>query len=268
MHFLSQPSFPASPLDNLDYYQVPLAILLGGARAVGFVAIHPLFSWLQIDVRLRLAIAVGLSGKLIAGLLASGQLEEFSLLFISALAVKEILIGLCLGLVLGLPIYGMQAAGDLIDFVRGGLAADHLDPMSASAQSDTARVLSVLALLWLIMSGAFTISIDILMESFALIPMQNFDIDLSWNAAIGLLHGIFEYGYRFAFPLFVLMFVIDFAWGMAAMGERSIQATEIGNSAKSLVLMIGLPIYLVALVALLGAEFQTVLSLIQEFLRN
>ena len=255
-------------MDNPDYFNLPLAILLGGARAVGFVAIHPMFSWLQIDVRLRLAIAVGLSGKISVGLLSSGQLDEYSFLFIAALAMKEVLIGLCLGLVLGLPIYGMQAAGDLIDYVRGGLAADQLDPMSASSQSDTARVFSVLALLWLVLSGAFAISIDILMESFTLIPMQIFDLQLSWDAATGLLHGIFEYGYRFAFPLFVLMFVIDIAWGMAAMGDRSIQATEIGNSAKSLILMIGLPVYLVALVALLGAEFQSVLSLTQEFLRN
>lgn len=254
-------------LESTDYYSFPVSLLLGSARALGFVAIHPMFSWLQLDVRLRLAIAVGLSGKSITNVMASDQFDNPALILVAALAIKEIIVGISFGLILGLPIYGLQAAGDILDYTRGGLAADHLDPISASTSSESARLLSALALLWMVVSGAFSVSLEILSESFSVIPLASFDTNLSWDPAIGLLHSIATYGVKFAFPLFILMLAVQIAWSLAGMGENSIKAEDVTTSVKSLILLVGLPIYLVALLSQLGDEFKAIVSMTQELIR-
>ena len=96
-----------------------VALLLGTARATGFVLLAPPFNSRSIPAPVKGALAMALSLLLSAKIAPS--LPEVSGGFMVVAAVTEVIIGAALGLVVQVLFTAVQMAGDLID-LTGGVA--------------------------------------------------------------------------------------------------------------------------------------------------
>lgn len=261
----------AQPFDFGEYVTILATVFAGSSRAIGFLLLFPMFSWFEIDQRMRLAFGLILSAPTIAALFATSAFETSSTLFVLLICLKEIALGMGLAVVLGLPIYAFQTVGDVIDYARGALQPNVTDPISAAASSDLGRVLVVVGLLWMVASGAFSIALEILITSHKTFPVATLnaaDIARPGVGVLELLDRMISFGLRFAAPLLLLMFAVTLAIGFATAGGGNIDINDQLTTLKNLVLVLGLPIYLLLLVDYLGAEFVASVTWVRELLRS
>src|ERR1700733_12351852 len=111
------------PIDQLLplIQQVFAAGTIGSGRLLGLIIYFPLFSYLQLkNSVLRLGVAIGLSVPSIAivyhDMALTAPMPYFQII---ALMMKEMAVGGVLGMLLGLPFWAAQTAGDVTDAFRG-----------------------------------------------------------------------------------------------------------------------------------------------------
>lgn len=252
-----------------EYVTVLATVFAGASRAIGFLLLFPMFSWFEIDTRMRLALGLILSSPTIAALFATSAFDTSSALFVLLICVKELAIGMGLALVLGLPIYAFQTVGDVIDYARGALQPNLTDPVSAATSSDLGRVMIVIGLLWMVASGAFSIALEILIVSHKTFPVAVLNAaDLSGPGFIDLLEKMTLFGLRFAAPILLLMFAVMLAIGFATAGGGNIDMNDQLATMKNLVMVVAVPVYLILLVDYVGAEFVAALATARELMRS
>ena len=121
------------------------AFLLGSARLLMIMNIAPFFAGTQITGQLRFVIMLAL--YLILHPMIVGQLppwrglELMSCVILGGLFVKEILLGLLLGLLAGMMFWTIQCAGFFIDNQRGAGMAQDTDPITGEQSSPTGTFL-------------------------------------------------------------------------------------------------------------------------------
>ena len=96
------------------------AAAIVSARPLGLAIVFPLFTQVRTGVLIRSGFALGLSLPILTGAVA--QMDGFehagSAFHLAFLAAKETFVGLLLGLLLGVPFWGVQAVGEVMDTQR------------------------------------------------------------------------------------------------------------------------------------------------------
>ena len=115
------------PFKPLEPYIFAAAFAL--ARMLAMMAVFPVFDRLGVTGFVRNSIAVVISIPLIPMIAAHLEGEQLSLGLITALILKEVIVGLVVGLVLAVPLYAAEAAGDILDLQRGSSSATLSDPL-------------------------------------------------------------------------------------------------------------------------------------------
>ena len=135
--------------------QVPavtlVALLLGTARAAGFVMLAPPFNSRSIPAPVKGALAMALSVLLSAKI--APTLPEVSGGFLLVAAVTEVIIGAALGFVVQVLFTAVQMAGDLIDLTGGFSLQPAYDPLAMTNNSSVGRLHYLLATTLLFSSG-------------------------------------------------------------------------------------------------------------------
>jgi flagellar biosynthesis protein FliR len=142
------------------YPQLPLGMLIF-ARCAGAVCLAPPTGWRYFPVSLRLAVAAAISLPL--GLTFSGSmaaLDSHSLAYLSAL-VRELAVGLALGLPLWLLVWGFGAAGGLVDEVNG---------WSGEGEGPLGQFLPLLACVLFVLLNGLHWLVAFLQASYGLLP--------------------------------------------------------------------------------------------------
>ena len=128
------------------------ALLLGTARATGFVLLAPPFNSRTIPAPVKGAFALALSLLLstqIAPTAARGRPPGFLLVA----AVTEVVIGAALGFVVQVLFTAVQMAGDLLDVTGGFSLQPAYDPLAMTQNSTIGRLHYLLAITLLFTSG-------------------------------------------------------------------------------------------------------------------
>ncbi len=230
------------------------ALVLASARALAFVVVHPVFTrfGLQAGV-LRGALVLAFAAPVISSTIREISGQElpgnFELL---GLLGKEILIGLLLGLILGVPFWAAAAAGDIIDFQRGAAMATLIDPGSGGETSPTGTLFFLFALLLLATSDWFRdILLGGLYQTYAfwpvLTPLPTVSPE-SGGLLLGLLGDIMKIGLVLALPIFASLFLTEISLAIVGRYLPQINIMFIAMSFKQVVYVILLPIYFVSLI--------------------
>ena len=142
-------------------YPLIIASAIAMARALGMIIVTPAFIRLGLTGLIRSGVAVAICIPVIPGVLNSMLMEgPMSSLLITGLLIKELLVGTIIGIAFGIPFWGAEVAGDLVDLQRGSTSAQLIDPLQAS-ETSIAGTLFVFALLALFfMSGGFLLLVD------------------------------------------------------------------------------------------------------------
>lgn len=229
-------------------------LVLASARALAFVIVHPVFTrfGLQAGV-LRGALVLAFSAPIISvtireigGQELPGNFEMIGLLG------KEVLIGLLLGLVLGVPFWAAMVAGDVIDLQRGASMATLIDPGSEGETSPTGTLFFLFALLLLASSDWFRdILLGGLYQSYTIWPVLTplpTIAPQSGGLLLELLGNVMRIGLVLALPIFASLLLTEISLAVVGRYLPQINIMFVAMSVKQVVYVILLPVYFVSLI--------------------
>ncbi|WP_188205820.1 flagellar biosynthetic protein FliR [Alkalibacillus aidingensis] len=221
-------------LEIIDFARVP-AFFLIVARLSGFFMLVPFFSYHTIPMMHRVAFVFILSWVMyfsidIPALLLDGQFFLFLL--------KELTIGLMIGLVAYIILTAVQIAGGFIDFQMGFAIANVVDPQTGIQSPIIGQYYYIFALLLLVVTNAHHLLIDGIFYSYQfvgftdMIPIHS---ESFVTFIITTMSGMFLIAFQMAIPIVGMLFLVDVALGMIARTVPQMNVFVVGLPLKILV---------------------------------
>ncbi|CAM3854593.1 type III secretion system export apparatus subunit SctT [Serratia silvae] len=167
----------------------------------------------------------------------SGQ--EGMLLF---LVVKELAIGLFIGLFLVFPIWVMHAAGSIIDNQRGATLSSNMDPVSGVDTSELANLFNLFAAVVVLQSGGMLLLLEVFEQSYKLWPPQVLDFP-SIKVLLPFIVKLVEAAIVLASPLVASFILTEILLGMLARYAPQLNAFSLALTVKSIVAFFLLILY-------------------------
>jgi flagellar biosynthetic protein FliR len=162
---------------------------------------------------------------------------------IVALAVREVLFGLILGLLFQIIFLGVQFAGGLIDYQIGFALVNVVDPYTSTNIPILAQTKMLLATLIFLMINGHHVLLQGLFESFRLVPLGKVSFQAPLLADIVHFSGrAFAIGLKLAAPVVVTLFITDVCMGIVARTMPQMNVFIVGFPLK-----IGVGLFVVAL---------------------
>ncbi|GHB11880.1 type III secretion system export apparatus subunit SctT [Salinicola rhizosphaerae] len=236
-------------------YPLIAAVAIGVARALGMVIMTPAFNRLGLTGMIRSAVAVTISIPLTVSLFNDfTALREISSFALMGIVIKELLIGVAIGLVFGVPFWAAEVAGELIDLQRGSTMSQILDPMGATETGVTSTLLSITLLALFFITGGFMLLLDGFYRSYALWPAIDFTplmTQASALAVLGLLDQVMKIGVLMIAPLVIALLVADLMLAYVARMAPNLHAFDLSLPIKNLLFAFLILIYVVFLIPLM-----------------
>jgi flagellar biosynthetic protein FliR len=240
------------------------ALLLGTARATGFVLLAPPFNSRTIPGPVKAAFALALS-VLLSTQIAPG-LPEPTAGFLVVSAVTEVVIGAGLGFVVQVLFNAVQMAGDLIDLSGGFSLQPAYDPLSMNQHSSVGRLQYLLATTLLFTSGGHLMIVKGFATSYVGLPVGG-DVPTDQLAQVLLtaFSMMFLAALQIAGPMVAVLLLADVALALLSRAAPALNVFATGPPLKILLTlaMLGLtfPLLPPALDALLEQATRAMLSL-------
>lgn len=193
-----------------------LAMVMASPRLLGLHMAMPMFSDGAIPHRVRTGLSLSLGLFVMPIILGQGEPPDNALAFV-AIAGKEFFLGFAFGFPFALFNWAAQSAGDLISFQSGASMAQTFDPVSHEEITPIGNLLKRYAEVLFFLTGAYTLLLGALFESYRIWPVGSFFPPLS---AGGMDFFIRAFGHYFAsalmlaFPAITCMFLITFCMGL------------------------------------------------------
>jgi type III secretion protein T len=243
-----------------------LAVGLATARAFGMIQMLPLFSWMRIHGPIKLAVAAGLAAAA-APPLAEDAGGDLDWIILALLGAKEAAIGAALGIVLALPLWAAQAAGDVIDTQRGANLQSTVDPSSAPDVTTGGRLFLCVAMVWFVSFGGIELMAETLDRSFGFWPSLSFlpQRPLANPAlAAATLTALFRSAALIAAPLILVSLIVDAVIALSSRMSERIPLDMARDGAKSVLFLVPLPVYVTLFPGIMS---QHVMPSLREALR-
>ncbi|MBA1142428.1 type III secretion system export apparatus subunit SctT [Mesorhizobium neociceri] len=235
------------------------AAALGAARAIGIMMVLPVFTRAQLGGLIRSSMAVALALPCLP--LVSDGLQaldpETRLIQATLLGVKEIFVGLLLGTFLGIPLWGLQAAGEFVDSQRGITSPSaSSDPATNSQASAMAVFLGITAITMFVASGGLEAVVSTLYGSFQIWPVYRFRPILSVQGAmevLKLLDRIMLTTLLVSGPVVSFLMLVDMSMMILRRFAPQFKSSQLSPMIKNIgfpIIMVGYTAYLIEAMSL------------------
>ncbi len=133
----------------------------------------------------------------------------------------------------------MELAGALMDTQAGLSVASLLDPMSGTNQAIFGRLLRWIAIIVFLQMDGHHLIIAIIHKSFTVIPVgSSIHYDTASQFVVTLGTKVFDIGTKIAAPIILVIFIVDFAFGLLNRVSEQINVFQLGFQIKPLVALI------------------------------
>lgn len=147
--------------------------------------------------------------------------------------VIEFIIGYIIGLVADMLVIAIEFAGNLMDTQAGLSVASLLDPSSGRNITLIAQVLKWTSMIIFLQIDGHHMVLATLVQSFKVIPITSpVDIANAGQIIVGMGKDIFEIGVTLAAPILMVVFVVDFAFGLLNRVAEQINVFQLGFQIK------------------------------------
>ncbi|MGJ8522556.1 Surface presentation of antigens protein SpaR [Carnimonas sp. R-84981] len=225
---------------------------LSVARALGIILISPAFSRLGLTGLLRGAVAAILALPVAPVVFDSLQHHpDIGNVAITGLMLKEMMIGLVLGVLFGIPLWAAEMAGELIDLQRGATSAQLFDPLYQVEHGVTGTLMSLLVVVLFFVSGAFMTLIGGLYQSYTLWPVFEYSPALdsiSASQLLGILDQIMRSAVIMVAPLTIAILLADIMLAFLARMSPNLHVFDLSLSVKNLLFSFFILIYFIFLI--------------------
>ncbi len=188
--------------------------------------------------------------------------------------VKELLIGLVIGFLLGVLFWAAESLGALIDNQRGASMAVGSDPLSGGQMTPYASLFFQSVAMLFFQSGAFVSFIGMLLESFAVWPLFSPVPGLTGQGLYNLMLMQADLVLRLAVtlgaPVLALCFLTDFCLGLINRFAQQLNVFVLSMPIKSGVVLFVLVVYVSTLLSLFGSgirDMDVLFGYLREALR-
>ncbi|MGP4080214.1 flagellar biosynthetic protein FliR [Pseudalkalibacillus sp. R45] len=236
------------------------SFLLVLVRVTAFMATVPIFSYRNIPVIHKIGFSVVFSFFIFTTLQAPmvALNGEFILL-----VMKELMIGLSIGFVASILLYGLQVAGGFIDLQMGFAIANVFDPQTGIQTPLIGRFLYIFAILFLLTIDAHHMFLNGIYQSYQFAPIDRWAFIFGDGNVARLVADtvikMFYIAFQMAIPVVGCLFLVDLALGIIS---RTVPQVN--------VFIVGLPLKIfvsfVVLLLVIPVIFQMVNSLNIEML--
>lgn len=253
----------ASMLDPL--FNAMLALGMGIARIFPCILLIPLFSFSSLKGMVRTAIIVALAlfvTPAIEPQIIALSLNSWAMV---GLALKEIILGLFLGLLLAMPFWLFASAGALFDNQRGALTGGQLNPTLGPDATPLGDMLRQWLGILLILNFSLALLTQVIWDSYSLWPVDAWLPELNKAGFDDFLQRIANMFFDivlYAGPLVLLLMLLDFCIGILSIYSPQLQATVITVPVKCLVAVLFFILYLPTLEYLANHQLLSLRDLI------
>jgi flagellar biosynthetic protein FliR len=233
-------------MDLLDVYREQFSeFLVVFSRVGGMVATIPFLGAANIPRIIKSWMALILALVFTAILYPMDITYATTTAGIIAQLSGEAVIGLAIGFSASIIFEIAIFAGFLMDYMIGFSFITIVDPGTGASISLFAFLYSLLSLIVFLGVDGHHILIEVMVRSYELIPAFGAQLtDFSIRHIVGMFGAIFSTGFRMAAPIFVVMFIVDFSFGMIGKTVPQMQILMVGFPVK---ISIGLTVMAVAI---------------------
>ncbi|RZS79851.1 type III secretion protein T [Phyllobacterium myrsinacearum] len=241
-------------------YPFITAAAIAVARALGMIVVTPAFIRLGLTGLIRSGVAVAICIPAIPGVLNSLLLEgQLSSLVIAGLLIKEAIVGIIIGIAFGIPFWGAEVAGDLVDLQRGSTSAQLVDPLQVGEASITATLFVFALLALFFMSGGFLLLVDGFYKSYQLWPAAEFLPVIGQQAALallGVLDRIMQIAVLLIAPLVIALLLADIMLAYISRMAPQLHIFDLSLAIKNLLFSVLIVFYISYLVPYMVSELK------------
>lgn len=216
---------------NLSLVEIQV-FALTFARIAGLLGQASFYSFRNIPVAARAGIAFMSTLLLWFVLPIPDTLPDSVIIFFLAL-IQEYLIGRLMGFVSFIIVRAVIAAGDLMGMQMGLSSANLFDPVHGVQTNVVSRLFDQTALLFLLVINGHIMIFTALEKSFHLIPVYSaVNLPVSMPHLIDLGSTMWEIAVRFAAPVILAIFLLDFAFGTISRVAPQVNVFMLGFQIK------------------------------------
>ena len=247
-----------------EVFERMVTLAAATARPLGILVVLPVFTRAEIGRVVRAAFSVALLLPVFANIHAD-RVAIFAVadptlsdgIRLVVLALKELAIGVVLGIVLGIPFWSIQAVGEIVDGQRGIAPGGIDDPSTKSQSSVAAGLLLLTAIVMFVSADGLLLVSRLLYESYAVWPMATFLPPLSLEGFTGfgtMLDRLFAFGLVVGGPFLILFFLTDLGTGLMSRAAPAISAFALAPIVKNIGFLVIAGVYVSLLVSYMREE--------------
>jgi flagellar biosynthesis protein FliR len=206
------------------------AFLLVFARVASFFATLPLFSYRTIPAVHKIGLSFFLSWMMFFAI--SKPTIPLDGMYV-LLVIKEVLVGLCIGLFAYMIMSAIQIVGGLIDFQMGFAIANVIDPQTGAQSPLVGQYLYTFALLLLLSVNGHHLLLDGVFYSYRFIPLDHWPhLDDGPKYIVKSFSTMFIIAFQMSVPLVGSLFLVDVALGIVARAVPQLNIFVVGFPVK------------------------------------
>lgn len=212
---------------NLEYY------LLIFIRIAGLVSVAPIYGTRGVPRRVRLGLAICIS-VLVATVTDYQPLNYTTIIGFTVLALKELIMGLSIGLAANLCLTIINLSGMFIDREIGLTMVTEFDPTTNANITISAEFYNYAVLLIMLCTNMHHFIIQAICDSFQVVPVGGaiWDGDSLLAIATAFMQQYFLIGFRISLPIFISITLLNVVLGVLAKTAPQMNMFSIGIELK------------------------------------
>lgn len=244
-----------------QYYKVVEHILavvaLCSVRITAILGIVPFFGDRYISGFTRTGVMLVLSFVLIPMTLPTVPMDSLSVYTMVGISIKEVFLGLVMGVICGIPFWALEGVGGLVDAQAGATMGSVFNPMTGDNTGPMSLLLLNTMTVVFFTTGGFLAFLGSLFESYKMFPIMTFfphyTTEFPW-VCLRFLDKIMMLAVFCASPISIVLFLSEFGLGMMNRFAPSLNVFSISMGVKAGMATFMMVIYIRVLISYFNAQ--------------
>ena len=249
---------------NFSIYHLEFYLLIF-ARVAGVVSTAPIYGTRGVPRRVRVGFGLCIA-ILVASVTEYTPLKYTSLIGFTMLLLKELALGLSVGLAANLCMTIINLSGMFIDREIGLTMVTAFDPTTNASTTISADFYNYMVLVIMLCSNMHYFVISAICDSFQVIPVGEglFRGEAAYEVVMMFIQQYFVIAFRIALPIFISIMLCNVILGILAKIAPQMNMFSIGIELK---LLLGLTV-MVSMVMFLPNITESIYTVTQDVIRN
>ncbi|KMT55285.1 type III secretion system export apparatus subunit SctT [Pseudomonas fildesensis] len=229
------------------YLEYLPSLVIGMARIYPCAILVPAFCFQHIRGMLRHVIVLVMALIPAPGIHAALQGEDYSSLMIGGLMLKEVVLGILLGVLLAMPFWLFESVGALLDNQRGALTGGQINPSLGPDATPIGHMFKQLAIFLLMVTLGLGVLTQVIWDSYLIWPATTW-LPLpavgGFDVFLGVLGDTLAHMMLYAAPFIAVLLLLEFGVALLSLYSPQLQVSSLAMPVKCLAGLAFLLLYL------------------------